>query len=215
MSHTLPPAPALLPPCRSYIFSEVVKLFGDEPGRDVLLSPVLQQLLADATSGLTGLRQLEAQPDLVDDVLLLVARALSYCPRILLSPPASSLPSLLNVAMLGTLMQHRDACCSSLAFVGQLLEPRVLESCPPGAAEARSAQLLPRGPMLTRLLLAGIAGCVPLSRLQNISMALTALLKAAGQQGMQWLSDALQLLPDTAVAPQDCKVSEGAEAGRV
>ena len=52
-----------------------------------------------------GLRQLEQNPDLVDDTLLLVTRALAYCPRIVLSPPATALAPLLNMAMLGVLMQ--------------------------------------------------------------------------------------------------------------
>ncbi|KAG1678979.1 hypothetical protein FOA52_013042 [Chlamydomonas sp. UWO 241] len=193
-------------PAFLYIFSELVKIFGAEPGRDVLLAPVLQALLADATVGLTGLRQLESQPDLVDDVLLLVYRSLGYCPRIMLSPPAASLPGMLNVAMLGTLMQHREACCSSLTLFVRLLEPRTLEGCSPGAADARTAALLPRGPTLTRLLLAGVAGCVPFSRVTDIADALTAVLKACGPTGMQWLRDALQLLPSAAVAASDCTV---------
>jgi transportin-3 len=193
-------------PAFLYIFSELIKIFGDEPGRDAALAPVLQALLSDATAGLTGLRQLEAQPDLVDDVLLLVYRALGYCPRIVLTPPAASLPGLLNVAMLGTLMQHREACCSSLSFFVRLLEPRALEGCPPGASDARTAALLPRGPTLARLLLAGVAGCVQFSRVPDIAGALTAVLKACGPTGMQWLSDALALMPGAAVAASDCTV---------
>lgn len=89
----------------------------------------------------------------------------------------------------------------------------MLESCPPGAAEARQVELTPRGPMLTRLLLAGVAGCVPFSRIQEIAPALTALLRAAGPAGAQWLGGALALLPDSAVAQADKQQLLGEEGG--
>eukprot|EP00955_Chlamydomonas_euryale_P002205 24106-Chlamydomonas_euryale.AAC.1 len=103
-------------------------------------------------------------------------------------------------------MQHREACCSALAFLARLLDPAVLGACPPGSAEARAAALAPRGPVLARLLLAGVAGCVPTSRLPDVSSALTALLKAARQEAVVWLGEALAALPVAAVSPADCKV---------
>ncbi len=63
---------------------------------------------------------------MVDDVFLLASRALNYAPGLLLGPggpsgvssaTTSTLTSLLDTASLGLLLQHREACCSVLAFL--------------------------------------------------------------------------------------------------
>lgn len=58
-------------------------------------------------------------------------RALSYAPRLVLAPPL--LGTLLDGALAGMLVQHREACCSVLAFVVRLLDPATHRKCPPEA----------------------------------------------------------------------------------
>ncbi len=73
----------------------------------------------------------------------------------------------------------------------------MLEASPPSAAETRHAALEPRGPILVRLLLAGVAGCVPYSRIGEITTAVQALLKAAGPSAVQWVGQVRGLPPGT------------------
>jgi transportin-3 len=65
--------------------------------------------------GLTHIDTLEAHPDLVDDSFLLASRALSYCPRMIVLPHL--LPQLLDSALLGVMVQHREANSSVLGFM--------------------------------------------------------------------------------------------------
>ncbi|GAX77385.1 hypothetical protein CEUSTIGMA_g4831.t1 [Chlamydomonas eustigma] len=193
-----------------YILSEVIKVFGDQPGRDAQLAPVLQQLVTSACTALPGLKQAGQEPELADDTLLLVTRALGYCPRIVLHTQGTILDSVMNLAMVCTLLQHREACCSALSFLCRLMDPRVIQSCNAEALQIRQNAVRSRGPMLLRLLLAGVAGCVPSSRIKEISSAILALLKAEGQLCLQWIGQALTMLPDSAVAPSDKQALMGA-----
>ena len=56
-------------------------------------------------------------------------RALNYSPRLVLAPPL--LGMLLDAALAGLLVQHREACCSVLAFIVRLLDPATHRKCPP------------------------------------------------------------------------------------
>jgi len=194
-----------------YIVSELVKTFGDEPAHDAAMGQIVQGLLAEACSGLTRLPDLEQNPELVDDTFLLAKRVLSYCPRILLiAGPA--LQALLDSALLGVLVQHREACTSVLAFITQLLEPRTLQRSGPDAPSVLQAAFLPRAAMLMRLLLAGIVGMLPTSRLPDVAAALAAVLLALGQQGLSLMAEQLALLPDSTVAQNDKSQLLGAAA---
>ena len=64
--------------------------------------------------------------------------------------PSPQLPSPPPLPQMGILLQHREACCSALAFFCRLLERRVIEASPPGADRTLQTALEPRGPMLTR-----------------------------------------------------------------
>jgi transportin-3 len=66
---------------------------------------LLFELLTNASSCLKHLGDFAEHPDLSDDLFLLAGRALSYCPRIVLTP--QMLPLLLDTAAAGVLVQHR------------------------------------------------------------------------------------------------------------
>ncbi|KXZ44767.1 hypothetical protein GPECTOR_62g882 [Gonium pectorale] len=220
-----------------FIVSELVKFFGDESAHDPTLGPILTGLVTEAGRPLTSLAALNSSPDMVDDLFLLGLRALGYAPRLLLSPPpplgpahgdSRALSTLLDAAMLGCVMQHREANGSVLGFLARLASPGTLARCPspPAAAEVLRAHLAPRGPLLVRLLLAGIAGSLPLGRVGVVAAALLGLLTygqgltaagagAGGESGLGWLTAALQAVPEVAATSSDKQAFLGAAASAV
>eukprot|EP00887_Chlorella_sp_A99_P006855 scaffold2.g6855.t1 len=136
---------ATLHPCFLYVASELIKTFGDEPGRDAQLG-----------------------------------RALSYAPRIVMTPQL--LPLLLDAALAGMLVQHREACCSILGFI---------------------AALAPRAQLTVRLLLAGVVGALPFGRQHELTDVLFAVLKVGNQNALQWVAGALGVIPEEAAAAAD------------
>lgn len=136
---------------------------------------MFSRMLACACSMLRSLRDVTERPDVADDTFLLAGRALSYAPRLLVTPQL--LPVLLDSALAGLLVQHREACCSILSFVVRLLDPATHRNCAPEGVGALQAALAPRAPLLVRLLLAGMAGALPTNRLAELTDVLYALLK--------------------------------------
>lgn len=162
---------------------------------------MLSRLLIASCSALRSLSDIGNKPDLADDTFLLAGRALNYAPRLIMT--SQLLPALLECAQAGVLVQHREACCSIMAFLVRLLDPGTHRRCPPESMTCLQGALTPCAPSLVRLLLAGVAGALPASRLQEITDVLYAVLKVAAQNGLQWVVDAVMAVPDETAAPED------------
>jgi transportin-3 len=183
-------------PCFLWLGSELVKTFGAEPALDAQLGPMLARLLLAATRALQSLADVSARPELADDVFLLAGRGLSYAPRLVLAPSQPALlPALLDAAAAGALVQHREACCSVLAFLVRLLDPATHARVPPEALAHLQASLAPRAPGLVRRLLAGATGALPAGRLREIADVLGSMLKAAPAAAAGWCAEAAAALP--------------------
>jgi transportin-3 len=67
-----------------------------------------------------GLRveDFDSMPDVADDLFLLAAKCLSHAPHLVLTP--QNLPALVDCAMAGVLVQHKEACTSVLEFLEQI-----------------------------------------------------------------------------------------------
>ena len=139
---------------------------------------MFSRMLGAACSMLHSLHDISERPDVADDTFLLAGRALSYAPRLLLTPQL--LAALLDSALAGLLVQHREACCSILAFVVRLLDPATHRACAPEAVAHLQGALVPRAPLLVRLVLAGVTGALPTNRLAELADVLYALLKVNG-----------------------------------
>jgi hypothetical protein len=140
-------------------------------------------------------------------------------PRPSTPPPQSALPQvlppLLDVALLATLVQHREACRSALSFLRCLLHPSDAPAAlapHPAAQNLLREQLLRAGPPLARLLLAGAAGALPDARVPDVAEPLGALLRLAGPQGLQWVSAAVAAVPPSALDGPDQQLFLGVAA---
>jgi len=120
--------------------------------------------------------------------------------------PPKVLPPLLDAALLACLIQHREACRSTLSFLRALLHPSDAPAAlaPAPAAQALlQEQLMRVGASLARLLLAGVVGALPDARVPDIAEPLGALLRLAGQQGLAWVGAAVASVPHVALEPSD------------
>lgn len=109
---------------------------------------MFSRMLGAACGMLRSLSDVGERPDVADDTFLLAGRALSYAPRLLMTPQL--LAVLLDSALAGMLVQHREACCSILAFVVRLLDPATHRAVAPEAVQGLQAALAPRAPLLVR-----------------------------------------------------------------
>lgn len=124
-------------------------------------------------------------------------------------------------------MQHREANGSVLGFLVRLTSASTLARCPADrATEALRTHLLPRASILVRLLLSGIAGTLPLGRVSSVGAALLGVVAAGGPglgltaaaagaqatPGLEWLTAALQAVPEVAATSGDKQAFLGAAA---
>jgi transportin-3 len=201
LSGVLPPLGALLRPlfaarrhaCLLFAAGELAREFAPHADAAAALAPLLAGLLADACAALPTTRDFNAQPDVADDAFLLADRTLKLLPHVVFAP--DTLGALLDAAAAGATVEHREACQSVLTFLCNALRRRE-----PGAMSALSAALPPRGPTLTRALLAGGLVMLPLSRGRDVADALHALLSLAAAAGAGWVRATLALLHES-VAP--------------
>ncbi|EFJ48661.1 hypothetical protein VOLCADRAFT_90857 [Volvox carteri f. nagariensis] len=82
-----------------------------------------------------------------------------------------ALVTLLDVAMIGCVMQHREANGSVLGFIARLTSPTTLARCPSTAADVLGAHLVPRAPIFVRLLLSGISSPLQLPYDDDLQVA--------------------------------------------
>lgn len=116
-------------------------------------------------------------------------------------------------------MQHREANGSVLGFISRLTSPSTLTRAPTAVADVLRAHLVPRAPILVRLLLSGITGTLPIGRVTIVGAALIGLVafgatgpagtdscNLGASQGLSWLMAALQAVPEMAATSGDKQV---------
>jgi hypothetical protein len=113
---------------------------------------------------------------------------------------------LLVALQFGVLVQHREACCSTLAFLSRLLDldpSKALNNASGAVLEEEVSRI---GPTLTRLLIAGVAGLLVSRRVPDVGAVICAALKRRGCAALQWLVAAVAAIPDVALQETDKQV---------
>ncbi|RWR88742.1 transportin MOS14 isoform X1 [Cinnamomum micranthum f. kanehirae] len=183
-------------PCFLYLSSEVVKIFGSDQSCASYLGSLIEALFSQTTHLLTTIQDFTARPDIADDCFLLASRCIRYCPHIFVL--SSIFPSLVDCSMIGITIQHRDACNSILTFLSDVLDI----SKSHGNEQYRAVidgVFIPRGPSLTRILIASLTGALPSSRQEEVTYVLLALTKRYGIKVLDWAKGCVSLIPSTAV----------------
>lgn len=182
--------------CLLYLASEVIKVFGSDTACAGYLGTLISALFGHTITMLASIQDFTSQPDVADDCFLLASRCIRYCPHLLV--PTTMLPPLVDCAMTGITIQHREACRSILTFFQDVLD---LPTTFTGKhyRSAVDAVFLPRGATLTRVLVAALAGALPESRLSEVQYVLLALGRLYSTQLVQWAQEAATLIPSNVV----------------
>lgn len=183
-------------PCFLYLSSEVIKIYGSEPSCASYLQNLMEALFRHTIHLLTKIQDFTARPDIADDCFLLASRCIRYCAHLFV--PSTVFPSLVDCAMIGITVQHREACTSILTFLSDVFD--LGKST--GDEQYKSIRdnvVIPRGAILTRILIASLTGALPISRLELVTYTLLALMRAYGITSLEWARACISLIPSTAV----------------
>ncbi|KAK4370861.1 hypothetical protein RND71_010336 [Anisodus tanguticus] len=183
-------------PCFLYLSSEVIKIFGSDPSCANYLKVLIGSLFSNTACLLTKIQDFTSRPDIADDCFLLASRCIRYCPQLFF--PSTVFSSLVDCAMVGITVQHREASNSILNFLSDIFDLANSthgESC----LSIRDSVIIPRGPTITRILVACLTGALPSSRLETVTYALLALTRAYGLKALEWAKECVSLIPSTAV----------------
>ncbi|XP_078427860.1 ARM repeat superfamily protein isoform X2 [Wolffia australiana] len=183
-------------PCFLYLSSEVIKIFGSDPSCTTYLRSLIEALFGHTTKILSSIQEFTGRPDLADDCYLLASRCIRYCPDLFV--PSAIFASLIDCAMVGATVQHRDACKSILTFLSDVFDLANSSSGRTHRAVIDNV-VRSRGAMLTRILVACLAGALPASRLDEVSYVLVALTRAYGAEVQVWSAEAVSLIPAAAL----------------
>ncbi|XP_051116858.1 transportin MOS14 isoform X2 [Andrographis paniculata] len=182
-------------PCFLYLSSEVIKIFGSDPSCTDYLKVLIESLFNHTTLTLTKIQDFTSRPDLVDDCFLLASRCIRYCPQLFFPSPV--FPCLVDCSMIGITVQHREASKSILNFLSDVFDIANTTQGKPYIS-IRDNVIIPRGAVITRILVAALTGALPSSRIETVAYALVALVRAYGAQALDWAKESVSLIPSNA-----------------
>ncbi|CAI0399063.1 unnamed protein product [Linum tenue] len=186
-------------PCFLYLSSEVIKgaqIFGSDPSCALYLKSLIEALFTHTKCLLTNIEDFTLRPDIADDCFLLASRCMRYCPQLFI--PSEVFPSLVDCALIGVTVQHREASNSILTFLSDIFDLRK-SNLEEQFLSIRDNVIAPRGPAITRILIASLTGALPSSRLETVTYTLLSLARAAGAAVVEWGKESVALIPSTAV----------------
>ncbi|KAL6883266.1 hypothetical protein ACP4OV_010680 [Aristida adscensionis] len=182
--------------CFLYLSSEVIKIFGSDPSCAGHLRTLIQILFSHTIQLLRTIQDFTTRPDIADDCFLLASRCIRYCPDLFV--PTEIFPRLIDCAMAGITIQHREACKSILSFLSDVFD---LPNSTEGAnyREHINIIVLQRGATLTRIMIAALTGALPSGRLEEVSYVLLSLSRAFGENMLNWARESINLIPPQAL----------------
>ncbi|KAM0892616.1 hypothetical protein ACQ4PT_025616 [Festuca glaucescens] len=186
--------------CFLYLSSEVIKIFGSDPSCASYLTCLIQTLFNHTIQLLRTIQDFTARPDIADDCFLLASRCIRYCPDLFV--PTETFPRLVDCAMAGITIQHREACKSILCFLSDTFD---LAKSPEGEKyrELINTIVLQRGATLTRVMIASLTGALPSGRLEEVSYVLLSLSRAFGGNMLSWTRGCIALIPPQALTDSE------------
>ncbi|XP_050223263.1 transportin MOS14 isoform X2 [Mercurialis annua] len=184
-------------PCFLYLSSEVIKIFGSDPSCASYLTNLIEALFKRTICLLTNIKDFTARPDIADDCFLLASRCIRYCPQLFIT--STVFPFLVDCAMIGVTVQHREASNSILTFLSDIFD-LAKSSVGEHFISVRDSVIIPRGPSITRILVASLTGALPSSRLETVAYALLALTRAYLNKTVEWAMESISLIPQTVIS---------------
>ncbi|ONM05796.1 Transportin MOS14 [Zea mays] len=182
--------------CFLYLSSEVIKIFGSDPSCAGYLTNLIQILFSHTVQLLRTIQDFTARPDIADDCYLLASRCIRYCPDLFI--PTEMFQRLVDCAMAGITIQHREACKSILSFLSDVID---LPNSSDGGQYRKviNTIILHRGATLTRIMIAALTGALPSGRLEEVSYVLLSLSRVFGENMLNWARESINLIPPQAL----------------
>ncbi|KAG5536759.1 hypothetical protein RHGRI_024256 [Rhododendron griersonianum] len=158
--------------CFLYLSSEVIKIFGSDPSCADYLKILIESLFSHTICLLKTIQDFTSRPDIADDCFLLASRCIRYCPDL-------------------------EASNSILTFLSDIFD---ISNSSQGEkyTSIRDNVIIPRGPTITRILVASLTGALPSSRLETVIYAVLSLTRAYRSRALEWTQDSVSLIPSTA-----------------
>ncbi|KNA25654.1 hypothetical protein SOVF_004570 isoform A [Spinacia oleracea] len=183
-------------PCFLYLSSEVIKIFGSDQSCSDYLRNLVEALFRRTACLLATISDFTTRPDIADDCFLLASRCIRYCPQIFIPSPV--FPSLIDCAMIGITVQHREASNSILSFLSDVFD---LTKSHEGLQyqSIRDSVIVPRGATITRILIASLTGALPNNRFDTVTYTLLSLVRVYHIKALEWARESVSLIPKTAV----------------
>ncbi|CAI0549560.1 unnamed protein product [Linum tenue] len=172
------------------------QIFGSDPSCALYLKSLIEALFTHTKCLLTNIEDFTLRPDIADDCFLLASRCMRYCPQLFI--PSEVFPSLVDCALIGVTVQHREASNSILTFLSDIFDLRK-SNLGEQFLSIRDNVIAPRGPAITRILIASLTGALPSSRIETVTYTLLSLARAAGVAVVEWGKESVALIPSTAV----------------
>jgi len=197
--------------CYLYLASQCVKIFGAEAAYETPLAGCVSALMGRALQLLPSGNDIDANPDVADDLFDLGVTVLRGAPSLLFAlgtDPLGLLGPLLNCALEGVTVQHREACLSALRFLTYALDlatgaNRAGVQAMQHAGVDVQALFAATGPVLVRRLISGVAGALPRDRLPDVADIFFSLGVTFAHGLGDWLSVILHPVPDDAVPEEE------------
>ncbi|KAI5076843.1 hypothetical protein GOP47_0008908 [Adiantum capillus-veneris] len=188
--------------CFLYLASEVMKVFSGDQSCGVYLGNLVFVLFGQAINLLSSIEMFTAHPDIADDCFLLASRCIRYCPHLLVPTPV--FPALIDCAMTGVTIQHREACFSILTFLQDIFN---MYNSVSGQQyrDVIDSVLLPRGPTMCRILIGALVGAVPESRVEEVMGVILSLAQSYGMNVVQWAENTVHLIPASVASEEEQK----------
>ncbi|GFP79961.1 transportin-3 [Phtheirospermum japonicum] len=111
----------------------------------------------------------------------------------------SSRPDLVDDCFL---LASREASNSILNFLSDIFDLANSSQGKPYTS-IRDNVIVPRGPAITRILVAALTGALPSSRIETVTYALLALTRAYGVKAIEWAKESVSLIPPNAVTEME------------
>lgn len=185
--------------CFLYLASVAVGVFARQPEHYDLMQQSITQLVHTSFHLLQGPNAFTQQPEIVEDLFNLFTRCIKHCPRFLVTAEAPLLPNCVACAISGMLVHHHEASIAVIEFLrsfvsmahpieaGEIDDPVVNVF-----REMANAVLNQRASEMLALLLQGVAGGLPKSRIPKLSDVVEVTIKLDVQRFNHWLATALQ-----------------------
>jgi transportin-3 len=185
--------------CFLYCASVAVGVFARQPEHVNLLQLSITQLVHTSFVVLQPPNAFMMNPEIVEDLFNLFTRCIKHCPRFLIAADAPLLPNCVACATSGLLVHHHEASLAVLGFMRHFvsmaypLEHGEIDDPVLATFRGMANEILnQRGPEILSLMLQGVTGALPKSRIPKLSDVMEAMIKLDQVRFNAWLQAALE-----------------------